>query len=34
MTESASVRISTEHKGHKRRVPVWIGRKCRYAGSL
>jgi integrase len=32
MTESASVRLSTEHKGRKRREPVWIGR-YRIAGK-
>ncbi len=32
MTESASVRLSTEHKGRKRRAPVWIGR-YRIAGK-
>ena len=30
--ESASVRLSTEHKGRKRRVPVWVGR-YRLAGK-
>jgi hypothetical protein len=30
--ESASVRLSTEHKGRKRREPVWIGR-YRLAGK-
>ena len=24
--QSASIRLSTEHKGRKRRAPVWIGR--------
>src|ERR1035437_6346618 len=32
MTESASARISTEHKGRNRREPVWIGR-YRIAGK-
>lgn len=32
MTESASVRLSTEHKGRERREPVWIGR-YRIAGK-
>ena len=32
MTESASIRLSTEHKGRKRREPVWIGR-YRLAGK-
>ena len=32
MTESASVRLSAEHKGKKRREPVWIGR-YRIAGK-
>lgn len=32
MSESASVRLSTEHKGNKRREPVWIGR-YRIAGK-
>jgi integrase len=31
-SESASVRLSTEHKGRKRREPVWIGR-YRIAGK-
>jgi integrase len=31
-SESASVRLSTEHKGNKRREPVWIGR-YRIAGK-
>ncbi len=30
--ESASVRLSTEHKGRKRREPVWVGR-YRLAGK-